>query len=105
MLPPELLTPNNLLYTAFVGAGLAIGAAIVYIRKNLMTPTQTKPTDLIVAGGSFFDHAKVDDFKADVKRIAVALEEMAKLRREQSQEEEMEERMMRIFEKLSKANH
>lgn len=99
-LPPELLTPNNLVLTFFVGLGLAVGACVVYIRKNLLMPSQAKPTDVIVAGGSFFDHAKLDDMKADIKRIAVALEEMTKLRREQIQEEEMEERMAAMLKNL-----
>ena len=37
-LPPDLLTPNNLLLTSFVGIGLAIGAAVVYVKKNLLMP-------------------------------------------------------------------
>lgn len=102
MLPMDLIKPDSLLFTAFVGIGLALGAAIVYVRKNLMTPTQAKPTDLIVAGGSFFDHAKLDDLKSDMKRIAVALEELVRLRRADAEEERMEERMTRIFERLAR---
>lgn len=99
-LPPELLTPNNLLLTSFVGIGLAIGAAVVYVKKNLLMPSQAKPTDLIVAGGSFFDNAKLDELKADIKRIAVALEDMAEFRRELAKEEAMEERMATMLKKL-----
>ena len=100
MFPKELLTPDNLLLTSFVGIGLAIGAAVVYVRKNLLMPSQAKATDLIVAGGSFFDSAKLDDMKADIKRIADALENMAELRRELAKEEAMEERMASMLKRL-----
>src|SRR6478609_493272 len=100
MLPPELLTPNNLLSTAFVGIGLALGAAIVYVRKNLLTPTQTKTTDLIIAGGQVWDPAKLDDFKKDVKRMADALEQMAALSYERSRAEALEEKIMSTLDAL-----
>jgi len=99
-LPPELLTPNNLLLTSFVGIGLAIGAAVVYVKKNLLMPSQAKPTDLIVAGGSFFDNAKLDELKADIKRIAVAREDMGRRCREIAKEEAMEERMASMLKNL-----
>lgn len=102
MLPPELLTPGNLVTTVFVGLGLAVGAAIVYVRKNLMVPSQTKTTDLIVAGGSILDMTEFREFRKDIARCANALEELARLRREQVHEEEMEEKMAHIFEKLVK---
>lgn len=102
MLPPELLTPGNLILTSFLGIGLAIGAAVVYVKKNLMTPTQSKPTDVILAGGSFLDLAKFDDVKADIKRIAIALEQLVELRRRDAADEELEDRIATLFEKLSK---
>lgn len=104
MLPPELLTPGNLLTTTFVGLGLAIGAAIVYVRKNLMVPTQTKTTDLIVAGGSIIDITEFREFRKDITRCAVALEELARLRREQAQEEDMEDKMRKLLADLLKAS-
>lgn len=102
MLPPELLTPGNLVTTAFVGIGLAVGAAIVYVRKNLMVPSQTKTTDLIVAGGSIIDMTEFREFRKDIARCADALEELARLRRDQVHEEEMEEKMTQLFDKLIK---
>lgn len=102
MLPPELLTPGNLVTTAFVGIGLAVGAAIVYVRKNLMVPSQTKTTDLIVAGGSIIDMTEFREFRKDIARCANALEELARLRRDQVHEEEMEEKMTQLFDKLIK---
>ena len=102
MLPPELLTPGNLVTTAFVGIGLAVGAAIVYVRKNLMVPSQTKTTDLIVAGGSIIDMTEFREFRKDISRCADALEELARLRRDQVHEEEMEEKMTQLFDKLIK---
>lgn len=104
MLPPELLTPGNLLTTTFVGLGLAIGAAIVYVRKNFMVPTQTKTTDLIVAGGSIIDITEFREFRKDINRCAVALEELARHRREQAQEEDMEDKMRKLLADLLKAS-
>ena len=103
MLPPELLTPGNLLLTSFIGLGLAVGAAIVYVRKNLLTPTQAKTTDVIVAGGSVIDMSEFRAFRQDITRCADALEELAQLRREQSREEELEEKMLTLLERLRKA--
>lgn len=102
MLPPELLTPGNLILTSFLGIGLAIGAAVVYVKKNLMTPTQSKPTDVILAGGSFLDLTKFDEVKVDIKRIAVALEQLVELRRRDAADEELEDRIATLFEKFSK---
>lgn len=75
---------------------------MVYVKKNLMTPTQAKTTDVIVAGGSFFDTAQLADVKADIKRIANALEELVKLRRQESADEELEDRIVQLFDKLSR---
>lgn len=102
-MPPELLTPGNLLVTAATAIGLAVGAAIVYVRKNLLTPTQTKTTDLIVAGGSLIDMNEFREFRKDITRCAQALEELARLRREQSREEELEEKMLNLLERIRKA--
>lgn len=106
MLPPELLTPGNLILTSFLGIGLAIGAAVVYVKKNLMTPTQSTPssesTDVILAGGSFLDLTKFDEVKVDIKRIAVALEQLVELRRRDAADEELEDRIATLFEKFSK---
>ncbi len=103
MLPPELLTPGNLVLTSFLGIGLAIGAAFVYVKKNLMTPTQAKSTDVVLSGCSLIDMTEVKEMRKDLTRIAVALEELARLRREQSREEEMEEKMQQLLDRLSKA--
>lgn len=75
---------------------------MVYVKKNLMTPTQAKTTDVIVAGGSFFDTAQLADVKADIKRIANALEELVKLRRQESADEELEDRIVQLFDKLNR---
>lgn len=68
-----------------------------------MVPSQTKATDLIVAGGSIVDMTEFKAFRQDIKRCADALEELAKLRRMQTQEEEMEEKMMTLLDRLAKA--
>lgn len=104
MWPNDLLKPDNLLYTVAAFVGLVLGSAIVYVRKNLLTPAQTKTTDLIVAGGSIVDMAEFKRFREDVTRIAVALEELARLRREQSREEEMEDKIRNLLGELLKKN-
>jgi hypothetical protein len=67
-----------------------------------MVPSQTKTTDVIVAGGSFVDMTEFKSFRSDIKRCADALEELARLRRDQAREEDLEEKMIHLLERLSK---
>jgi len=70
-----------------------------------MTPSQAKTTDLIVAGGSIVDITEFREFRKDIARCATALEELAKLRREQAREEDLEDKMMQLLERLRKKDH
>ena len=70
-----------------------------------MVPTQTKTTDLIVAGGSIVDITEFREFRKDITRCANALEELARLRREQAHEEDLEDKMLQLLERLKKSGH
>ena len=104
-LPPELTNPSSLLFSACVALGLILGTAYRYITKQVPSTEEkitTKATDVIIAGGSFLDTTEFKEMGKDLKRIAHAIEELARLRKEQSADEEMEEKMSMLFDKLSK---
>jgi hypothetical protein len=102
MLPPEFSNPSNLLMTAATAVGLAVGAAVVYVKNNWLKPSQAKTTDLIVAGGSIVDMTEFRELRKDITRCAVALEELAKIRRERDAEEELEDKIEALFDKLAR---